>query len=476
MNRKICRQICLFVTLAFLFVFWSQADQASAQVDLQLNLVGDLAGAPYRIVVPSNWNGTLLLYARGTGSIAIVDENGQLITLGVTPLTNVPGVVDEQGLPDNGPALQLEQTLLGMGYALAASDYSDPLFRETGLLGWVVKAGIKDTLALTALFKSMVGQPARTILWSRSQGTLVALKSIERFPAKSRIYDGVIAGCALGAGANRSWDSAVDFSLAYDVAFKDDGGWLWGTVGDVDNNVVFGGIDDSGMWFGDVFPTLLSQVSVPTNLGRFEFIRLVSKLPVEGFYPFHGIPNLDPSFSWLFADMLFATEVRADVERKAHGHVGQNLDHFYALTDLEKVYLENLGVDADQLLDEMNMRTNIEASRQGTSYLRRYADFSGKISARVLTMHTTIDGLVLPAQQTVYRETVEAANTSEKLVQVFVNSVGHCTFTPEQWLATVEAMDYWLATGERPGGEFFEEGDGFVSFDPGPYPQPPQEP
>jgi hypothetical protein len=30
-----------------------------------LDLSGEINGAPYRIVVPSNWNGTLLVYAHG---------------------------------------------------------------------------------------------------------------------------------------------------------------------------------------------------------------------------------------------------------------------------------------------------------------------------------------------------------------------------------------------------------------------------
>jgi hypothetical protein len=117
-------------------------------------------------------------------------------------------------------------------------------------------------------------------------------------------------------------------------------------VGKIDENVIFGGLDKQGRPYGDVFPALLSKVTTPTNVPRFEFVRLVSGLPSKGFYPFPLSPENPgfPQFNWLFADMLFATEVRADIERKAGGSVGQNLDHLYRLSDGEKGYLQSIGL------------------------------------------------------------------------------------------------------------------------------------
>lgn len=213
------------------------------------------------------------------------------------------------------------------------------------------------------------------------------------------------------------------------------------------------------------------------NFGRFEFIRLVNKLPGPGFYPFDPEAGFD-GFNWLFADMFFATEVRADLEQRAGGPVGQNLDHIYTLTGGDRLYLNVLGMDndtLDTLLDEMNKRTNIKANKWTRRYLRRFADFSGRIWRPVLTMHTIEDGLVIPAHESAYRETVEAAGRSDRLVQVFVDAMGHCTFTPDQWLAAVSAMESWLDTGEPPDEDFFPETLDFDNdFEPPPWPQPPQ--
>lgn len=221
-------------------------------------------------------------------------------------------------------------------------------------------------------------------------------------------------------------------------------------------------------------PVLVGNLSNQENFGRFEFIRLVNKMPRLGFYPWDDDVGFQ-GFCWLFADMYFATEVRADLEQRAGGIVGQNLDHSYSLTDDDKAYLYSLGVDAESLLDEINVHTNIEASKRARIYPQRFADFSGKISCPVLTMHTTGDGLVITSHESAYRKTVEEAGMSDKLVQVFVDAVGHCTFTPAQWLVAVAAMEDWLDTGEAPKDAFFPEDIGFKNgLTPQPWPQTPE--
>ncbi len=205
--------------------------------------------------------------------------------------------------------------------------------------------------------------------------------------------------------------------------------------------------------------------------------------PRDGFYPF-PIPDSPgfPEFNWLFTGMTFATEVRADLESKAGGAVGQNVDHVYALSAGDRAYLINavgLGNDTiDYWLDEMNASTVYTGSKAGRAYTRKFKDLSGKLKRPVLTLHTTTDGLVLPSQETAYRETVAAARKSRKLRQVFVESNGHCAITEQEWLKALEGIEARLDTGAWPGSDFFTNdpaaGLRFVNgFDPGPFPQPP---
>lgn len=397
--------------------------------------------APFRMVVPKKWNGKLLIYARGTGTTIMLNEDNtpifdpqiQIPIVGVTPLTNVPGYPWD----DNALTKNLETTLLEMGYALTASDYKeDKRFTEDGLLGWVVEDGVRDTLALTlhACFTLMLrhGQyPDNTILWGRSQGSIIALKLLEKHPW---LYDGIITGCTVGAGTSRTWDVAIDFALAYDAAF----GWPeeeWGAIGDVNNDIRF---DD------DVLPKLYEDMADSNYNGLLEFIRLVNKLPEEGFSPF-----LSPDFNWFCTDMLFVTEVHADLENKAGGAIGRNMDHVYSLSADKIEYLNGLGVNTNALLDYMNSQ-KIEANDEARKYVTKFADFSGRIFKPVISMHTIKDGLAPSSHESAYLETVANAGHENMLLQVFVDAVGHCTFTPEEWVKTIKAMDEWLDTGVKP--------------------------
>jgi hypothetical protein len=74
--------------------------------------------------------------------------------------------------------------------------------------------------------------------------------------------------------------------------------------------------------------------------------------------------------------------------------------------------------------------------------------------------------------ESAYRETVEAAGKEDMLVQVYMDGVGHCAFTPQQILDVFVAMEFWLDTGTSPDDSFFT-GEGFVSgYEPPPWPQP----
>src|SRR5690349_11014368 len=72
-----------------------------------LDLSGEINGAPYRIVVPGNWNGTLLVYAHGYRDKA-----------------DHPGEVDDRSA-ELAPSPLLVPPLLAQGYGLAGSAFKD---------------------------------------------------------------------------------------------------------------------------------------------------------------------------------------------------------------------------------------------------------------------------------------------------------------------------------------------------------------
>jgi len=374
-----------------------------------VHLTGSLAGAPYEIRVPADWNGTLVVFAHGYRDKA--DHPGEVDDRSVTAFWSDP----------------VEEQMLQHGYAIAGSAYRDN--------GWAVDEGIEDTNRLVEHFRTVVGVPRRTLLTGFSMGSLVAFHNAEHYGG---LYDGFMPSCAVGAGAPRSWDGAAAVLALYSTVFGLPA--TWGTPGDLRDDLDFE---------TEVLPRMYAQLTEPGGFARFEFIRLVI-----------GIPR---GPEWPFAVMFFSTEGRAELERRAGGPVAQNLDHTYRLSTADRAYLAALGLTGVD--DWLASVPRFDASKR--QYVERFADYSGRIKAPVLTLDTTTDALVPASHINAYDQTTAAR--SDLVANAWTNGVGHCAFTPQQLITAVGALDGWVATGVKPSS--FPAEQGFVGFEPPPWPQ-----
>ena len=249
------------------------------RVSLPFDLVDTLDGAKFKIRVPANWNGTLLLYLLGL---------------------KMPGP------PPSEPALvQPEDTLLRQGYALAASAVATD--------DWQGKEEVQDTLALTAYFKARIGTPARIILMGASLGSMAALRLIEEFP---RSFDAAIPACTLGAGVPRAYDVHLDKLVAYAAVFG-----LppeWGTAAALKPGLDF---------MKDIMPKVQWPKPDGSNRSAWEFIRLVTGQPAETFW---GTEPLAGTTGFML-NMFLAVGSMSSMEAFAAGPFAQNLDHYYTL-------------------------------------------------------------------------------------------------------------------------------------------------
>ena len=152
MNRRFS-----FVAGASLFLLLCCSITSSAQGPLDFS--GHLNGAPFRIRVPANWNGTLLVFAHGYRDKA--DHVGE---------------VDNRNA-DVAANAALEAPLLAQGYALAGSAYRDN--------GWAVEEAIQDLKDLSL--------PSRA--WKGSvESTMVLCVGAELAPARRAFGTTVLQG------------------------------------------------------------------------------------------------------------------------------------------------------------------------------------------------------------------------------------------------------------------------------------------
>jgi len=145
---------------------------------------GELDGAAYRIDIPANWNGELVVNAHGYETAGSPRERPLPFPSGMEPL-------------------------LAQGYAIAASGYSKQ--------GWAIPEAIADTERLRAHFVARHGAPARAWLVGWSMGGLVALASAERHP---RAWNGVVSMCGVAVSSETMFARAALGPLAaFDALF-----------------------------------------------------------------------------------------------------------------------------------------------------------------------------------------------------------------------------------------------------------------
>lgn len=164
--------LCLVVSPVF-------AKQASTAVSLPVEDAGTLAGAPYRIDIPADWNGELVVLAHGFEPV---------------------GVPRASPWPGN----EATPVFLSARYAVAQSAYATQ--------GWAVRDGIADSERVRAQFVGRHGVPKRTWMVGFSMGGAVAVASLEQQPA---YYDGALSLC----GANVPGDVLAGELFTSLVAF-----------------------------------------------------------------------------------------------------------------------------------------------------------------------------------------------------------------------------------------------------------------
>ncbi|MBF8259889.1 MAG: hypothetical protein HW377_2263 [Actinobacteria bacterium] len=118
--------------------------------------------------------------------------------------------------------------------------------------------------------------------------------------------------------------------------------------------------------------------------------------------------------------------------------------------------------DIESLLSAMNAATVVKTAPHQRHYLEEYFDPSGDFRRPVISIHEIGDGFIGAYHESVLRDTVKAAGKGKKFVQAFTGGNWHCGFTGQQLLSAIDAMDYWLDEGRKPGPEFFPENLGFI--------------
>jgi len=359
------------------------------------------SGAYYRIAVPDGWK---------SGDPLVLFQHGLTFA--------APGPN-----PDLGPIADLQ---LSEGYAVAASS-----FRQRS---WALFTAPDDNAELLAAFKQRVGAPGAIIPYGASLGGLVALKLAEdpRFAP----VPGVYSACPPAAGS-RVWDTAIDLRLAYDVVCKNAGDLPTGAapypwaydLSDIPNNL--SDLQDQAQLLETLLPlNQCTGVSLPHELRNDAMKRRLATLM--------NLAHISDE-KFFVTNVGYATYALSDLVRAPD-----------KLDDLSP--FSTIGVDYDDAAINTGI-ARIAGDPFAELYFRWASDFRGRIdpATKIVSIHTSRDQLVIPANQSALRALLPATRLTSALVNESAPS--HCGFSLAEGVAGWEALRGWIAGGAQPSAQ-----------------------
>ena len=377
-------------------------------------------GATYLIQVPSNWNGTLLLYSHGYV---------------------LPGASNDA--PDVGDPVT-GAFLLNSGYALAGSSYAKT--------GWALEQAIPDQVTTLDTFAGLFGKPKRTIAWGHSLGGIITAGLLQTHPDR---FDAALPMCGVVAGGVGVWNEGLDAEFVIKELLAPKSGLQL-------VNVTFPAQTN----LGAAEAILFGAQATPQGRARLALAAAVGDLP-GWFDPTTPEPAANAfaaqeanQFAWISqVDGPFLFWLRGELEARAGGNpswntgvnYGKQLENSIDNAEVQALYSQ-AGLSLDDDLAKLAAAPRISANAGALNYLTNHIVFSGDLGGKpVLTIHTTGDGLVLNSDEQAYRSVAQDAKDSQLMRQAFVHRAGHCTFSSAETVAALRALVSRLDSGKWTG-------------------------
>ncbi|MFQ5933979.1 MAG: alpha/beta hydrolase family protein [Dehalococcoidia bacterium] len=386
-------------------VEWQIADPKFTALPGAMAMYGTYEGGAYRIEVPVDWNGELVVYAHGYRG------NSEQTKLAV----------------ENPP---IRRHFIQNGFAWAASSYRSN--------GYVPGIGAQDSLILKDLFADLVGQPKRTYIYGQSMGGHAAMITAEFVPGA---YDGYFTECgAIGGIETFDYFVSVATAAEYITGLELDGAEL--STFD---------LPEALTWLTSELRPILGSPGYLSAEGR-QLMSVVSHLS-GGPRPFFVEGLSDSSFPFFYLLLSIAAgspPLLPDVE------FDRNIESLVkAMGNRDTVY----EIDSTLGLDAAELNRGVERFEPDLAYRARsgeypeLAPFTGGIQQPVMQIKTTGDLFVPISMEQEYLELAEAAGTTELLVQRAIRAPGHCTFSMSERTRAFDDLVRWVRESIRPDGD-----------------------
>ena len=369
---------------------------AGARVDF-----GEIEGAGYRVELPEEWNGELVLWAHGFRGL---NDEGTGFSRRLTF--------------DDVPA---RDVIIGQGYGWATSTYR--------VNGYVPGVGVDDLLRVKDRVAEIVRPPRRTYIAGGSMGGATAQLMAQEFPEE------VTAALAFCPAMGNVW--VVDYMVAWHAQAH----WLIGDVprqmdiaGMLEWGSALGTSDDGGLRLtplGEQFAALIADFTGGERWGFEDGLRQQWNIAFS-----LGVtlwPNVIDGGPFAPGEVVSVSSDLPPADTRAHVYSAD----------------ASAGIDLQTL--------NEEVIRFASAPERRHDPGvgipTGELRVPMLAMKTTGDLFTPIHLDRDYQRLVRESGWERNLVMQAVRRAGHCTFSEREALSAFTAMVGWLSFGFAPGGD-----------------------
>ncbi|SDS70199.1 hypothetical protein SAMN05216421_2019 [Halopseudomonas xinjiangensis] len=374
---------------------------------------GVLDGAGYRVEVPENWNGQLVMWAHGFRG------EGPDLTVDSPPM---------------------RKYLLDNGYAWAASTYSTNYYD--------VRAGVEDTNALALAFNDIATQNGRS------------LAAPTKYYIAGASMGGHVAGAAIEAETQQTANNFVPYAGANPMC---------GVMGDTE---LFDYFTAYSLSLFEVAGVGADSFPVEDSEARLEAAREALWVDYEnnknanGLTPLGGqfyaiLQNLSggprPIYPLSFGSFQDLLQGFAGSDGTITGILNESVADTTNITYRFQTVRGQPLTPAEQAFNNsiVQAQPTPGANALRDDGLRWIPKVNGELYADipVVTAHTLGDLFVPIRMQQVYRERMESNGFGDNLVQRAVRAPGHCDFSLAEWTQTFDAMIQWEQNGTKPAGD-----------------------
>ncbi len=367
--------------------------------------------------VPSNWNGTLLLYSHGYGTLS----------------------------PQDAPDPDTQAALLNAGYALAGSGY-DP----NGSL-WALGSAVRDQFqTLRTVEKTVLpSRPSQVLAFGTSMGGLISALEDQRSYGR---LDGALTTCGLVAGGIQLNNYQLDGEYAINKLLAADAAKLVNYTSQTD--AINAAVTLNGA-AADAQTTPVGQARLALAMA---FMNVTTWAPGEsmpGVYDYAAQEQQQYNEEFIANPvMIFVETGRQQIELAAGGNGGWDagvnfaklLSHSSYYAEVHALY-RAAGLSLHDDLRTLTQGANIRASNRAIRWLEQTSVPTGHLQVPELDLHTISDQLVPVQQENYYHRLVRRARDTSLLRQDFVMRQEHCNFTPAELMAGVQAVQHRVQTG-----------------------------